>query len=302
MPNHPGGRWLPWLISVVMVAPLVVPLPHSDDSPLWRMVSGTSHVILFTVLAWQLAQCAPARLRGLKLWFGLAILAGLIEMWQLKIGRSAEWSDWFYGLLGATGAIGTAKLHSKLRVAVLLGLALIPPLWIGTLLAQEARAFPVLLDPQSIWARQGWTQQGGQVQPLDFSKFCFRANSSGEEVEYPGLFRPVFHCDWRGITALRGSIYWPNAMPTICAIRVDDQRGNPPYADRFQREMAITQGWNQIVIPSAELRMTPSGRELQMEQIQQWGIFLIAPPQFENFVLGCFALELGGGLNEEISL
>lgn len=295
MPNQPGGRWLPWLISVAVITPLVVPIPHSDDNPLWRMASGTSHVILFAVLAWQLGQCAPARLRGWKLWFGLAILAGLIEMWQLKIGRSAEWSDWCYGLLGATGAISTTKLHSKLRISVLLGLALIPPLWIGTLLAQEVRAFPVLLDPQSIWAKQGWTQQDGRVRALDFSKFCFSADLSREEVEYPGLFRPVAHGDWRGVTALRGSIYWPNAMPTICAIRVDDQRGNPPYADRFQREMAITQGWNQIVIPSAELRMTPSGRALQMEHIQQWGIFLISPPQFERLVLGYFTVELGEG-------
>lgn len=293
MPNHPGGWWLSWLIIVAVIAPLVVPLPHSADSPLWRMASGASHVILFAVLAGQLDQCAPARLRGWKLWFGLAILAGLIEIWQLKIGRSAEWSDWLYGMVGAAGAISTTRLHARLRLSLLLGLALIPPLWIGTLLVQEARAFPVLLDPQSIWARQGWTQQGGQVRALDFSKFCFTSDSSGEEVEYPGLFRPAVHSDWRGITALRGSIYWSNAMPTICAIRVDDQRGNPPYVDRFQREISITQGWNQIVIPSADLRMTPSGRELRLEQIQQWGIFLISPPQFESFVLGCFALELG---------
>ena len=291
MSRHWGGRFWPWSISAAVVALLLAPLPHAHENATMRMASGAVHALLWSIVDWQLVGRVPVRLRGWPLWLGLAALAGLLELLQPRVGRSAEWADWICGMAGATAVIATPRWRAGWRITLILGIALIPPLWAGTLWVQEVRAFPVLVDPYALWARQGWAQHGGRIRIRDFSQLWFDSGPTAEEAEYPGLFRSAAHSDWRGFAALKGSMYWPEAVPVVMAVRVDDQRGNPPYAERFQQEMVATQGWNQIMIPTTALQKTPGGRQLRLDQIQQWGVFLVSPPPFTHFILGEFVLD-----------
>jgi hypothetical protein len=91
---------------------------------------------------------------------------------------------------------------------------------------------------------------------------------------------------------LRADLFWPAPEPVGFAIRVDDHSGYPAAAERFQREFSITQGWNSVRIPAAELGRTSGGRPLRLESIRQWGVFLVSDKPLDYFLLGAVSLEL----------
>ena len=83
---------------------------------------------------------------------------------------------------------------------------------------------------------------------------------------------------------------------------MDDLPGNPPYAERFQREFAVTQGWNHVKIPAAQWGTASGGRAMNVEAIRQWGLFLVSATEgFDYFcLLRCVWLRrqaAAGGLN-----
>jgi len=94
------------------------------------------------------------------------------------------------------------------------------------------------------------------------------------------------------VKQLTTDVYWPGPESAVLVVRVDDRPGNPPYWDRFQREMNITQGWNRIWIPAAELAATSGGRPMNLQRISLWGVFLVGTESFDYVLLGPVELEL----------
>ena len=66
---------------------------------------------------------------------------------------------------------------------------------------------------------------------------------------------------------------------------MDDLPGNPPYAERFQREFAVTQGWNHVKIPAAQWGTASGGRAMNVEAIRQWGLFLVSATEGFDYFL-----------------
>ena len=87
-------------------------------------------------------------------------------------------------------------------------------------------------------------------------------------------------------------LFWPEAWPAVFAVRVDDRPGNPPYAERFQKEFAVTQGWNAVRIPAGEIAQTAGGRPTRLDQVRQWGVFLVSDVPFDYFSVGIVHVEL----------
>ena len=91
---------------------------------------------------------------------------------------------------------------------------------------------------------------------------------------------------------MQADLFWPEAGPAVFAVRVDDRPGNPSYAERFQKEFAVTQGWNAVRIPAEEIAKTPAGRPLRLDQVRQWGVFLVSDVPFDYFLVGTVRLEM----------
>ena len=156
----------------------------------------------------------------------------------------------------------------------------------------ETRAFPVLAQPGSRWADRGWTLNGVDLRIVREEGFKLSPSSGATTFAYPGFFREPIRQDWRGIRALQTDLFWPGPTSAVFAVRVDDRPGNSPYADRFQREFAVTQGWNAVSIPVAEIQRTSGGRPMRLDHVWQWGVFLVSDVSFDYFLVSTVRLDL----------
>ncbi len=285
-------RWAAASGGVAALLLLLMPLPLPPEGPDWRALGGSVHVGLFAGLAWLAGRALPPARRGWVLWTGLAMVSAGTEWLQPFVGRSAEWTDWLYGTAGAAGICGTWQWRRSVRWAGVIALGLWPLSWEGTMVYLESHAFPVIAQPSRLWAERGWSLNGVDLAVARTNVFRLNSDPPGVSIPYPGFFRTPVCSDWRGIRALRMDLFWPEAVPAVFAVRVDDRPGNPPYADRFQREFAVTQGWNRVRIPGKEIAWTAGGRPMRMDQVRQWGVFLVSGVSFDYFSVGTVRLDM----------
>lgn len=285
-------RWTAALAGAAALFFLLAPV-RLESLGFWgRALGGAGHVLLWAGLAWLIGRILPRDRRGWPLWLGLAAFAGLAEGLQSIVGRTPEWTDWFCGAGGAALVCATWSRRGLLRWSGAVALAALPLAWECVLQWGEVRAFPVLVRPGSLWAARGWELNGVELDIEVGRGFVATPMPDGEPIVYPGFFRAPARRDWRGVQRLETAIYWPGSAPAVFAVRIDDRPGNPPYADRFQREFAVTQGWNAVAIPVAELARTSGGRPLRLDNVRQWGVFLVSDMAFDYFCLGPVVLVM----------
>lgn len=281
--------------TVAALLVLLVPIDVSQIGRFGPAAAGSAHVALFASLAWLWRRSLPAWGQGWALWGGLALFSTAVEWLQPHLGRSAEWSDWLLGVTAAACICGDwgGRRRARIQWGGIIVLAVLPWAWEGGMLRMEQQAFPVVADPGAIWAHRGWSLTGVRLSAFPGTTFTVKSDafSSQVPVSYPGLFRALACSDWSAAKSLRTDIFWPESAGALFAIRVDDRRGNPPYADRFQREFSVTTGWNAVHIPITELGLTPSGRPLDLTSIRQWGVFLVSTGPFDYFLLDMVYLE-----------
>ena len=284
--------WAAALGGVAAVLFLLWPWPTTLGGHAMSAIGASAHVVLFAGLAWLLGRSlSPAR-RGWLLWLGLAVFSAIAEGLQPHVGRTAEWSDWFYGMGGAACMCASERWRGGFRWIPVLLLCLFPPTWETAMVRMESAAFPILAQPGSRWAKRGWSLNGVDLSVSGEEGFHLSRTSDTLSISYPGLFREPTRRDWRGIQAMQVDLFWPEAGPAVFAVRVDDRPGNPPYAERFQKEFAVTQGWNAVRISAEEIAQTAGGQPTRLDQVRQWGVFLVSDVPFDYFLVGTVRLEM----------
>ena len=292
-----GGWWLAALGSAAGLFLLLRPSAFPLAGRIGSAAGDSMHVAIFAALAWAWGRWMSARGRGWRLWVLLALFAAGMEWAQSFVGRSAEWMDVFYGAGGAAiicGSWAGRRLHA-IRWIALSALCLFPLFWEWTMFHAEVRAFPALVEMGTCWTSKGWTRNGVRLSGVQNGGIRVEAMPAGGKAggeAYPGIFRAAAQGDWRRIQMLQAEIFWPAPASAVMAFRVDDRPGNPPYAERFQRECAVTQGWNSVRISAAELQRTAGGRAMDLACIRQWGVFLVSGAPLDYFLLGNVRLEL----------
>lgn len=266
---------------------LLIPFPGGGDGRVWHALGGTAHALLFAGLAWLWTRPGTVRAPRWLTWLALALAAAGAEGLQTFAGRSAEVADWLFGTAGAACVCAGGGLRQRPWVLGLLlaAVAVCSPVWELGLWRMESRAFPVLAEPGAGWAGRGWNLNEVRLAIAADRRFRV-AGKTNPPAAYPGLFRIPVRRDWRGLAALRTALYWPGPAPAVMAVRVDDRPGNPPYAERFQREFAVTQGWNVVRLPLAEI-----GKTVDLAGIRQWGVFLVSPAAFDYFLMDAVRLD-----------
>ena len=285
-------RWTAALGGAAALLLLLVPLRLEPLGSWGRALGGAGHVLLWAGMAWWVGRGLSANRRAWPLWLGLTAFAGLAEGLQCFVGRTPEWTDWICGMGGAAMVCATWGRNGLLRLGSVLALAACPFIWLSGLRWVEVRAFPVLARPGSFWAARGWELNGVDLDIEAGRGFAATLAPAAEPGAYPGMFRQPARRDWRGLRQLNTAIYWPAAAPAVFAVRIDDRPGNPPYADRFQREFAVTQGWNAVEIPVEELARSSGGRPMRLDDVRQWGVFLVSNVPFDYFCLGPVVLVM----------
>jgi hypothetical protein len=291
------NRWTVALVCLAVVVLLLFPMRLPARGHVWQAAGGSLHALLFAGLAWIVGRKLPGRFRSWILWGALAVFSAGVEWIQPYLGRSAELVDWLYGAGGAACICSTwhLRLGAGIRWAAVLALGFFPLAWELAMWGLEINAFPVLAEPGTFWSGRGWTLNSVRVSAASENHLRVakdRGACKNNAAAYPGVFRAPAQSDWRRMQALQTAVFWPGPGPVLFAIRVDDRSGNPPYADRFQREFTATQGWNFVQIPVGELGRTAGGRHLQLGAICQWGVFLVSAVPFDYFLLRSVRLNL----------
>lgn len=265
---------------------LFYPFKVGGDPALWKEILPYGiHAGMWMGLVWSLWPLAKGRRSGQWLLFGLLVLAGgLSEIVQGLIGRTPEWRDWGMDTLGAMVAFLCGRGWRKSGVALGLGVAGMLFAIAGFRWSEEWHAYPVLADSTQRWSRYRWERNGVR---LWYGKRFFRAVREPDHAEaYPGIFRLPLRHDWSGSRGMELEVFWPrrNGTAGVLGIRVDDRDGNPPYDDRWQAEVPVTNGWNTILLDHDWL-VTPGGRRMDVRHIRSWGVFFVSSPKTNYFGL-----------------
>ena len=273
-----------WVFLVLVL--LFYPFKVGGNPALWKEILPYGiHAGMWVGLVWSLWPLAKGQRGGQWLLFGVLVAAGgLSEIAQGSVGRTPEWADWGMDTLGATVAFLCGRGWRKTGV----GLGLVAT---GVLIAiagarrgEEWHAHPVLADCSQRWSRYRWERNGVR---MGRGKRFFRVIRDAENAEaYPGVFRFPLRRDWSGSRGMELEIRWPrsNGGAGVLGVRVDDRDDNPPYNDRWQAEVAVTNGWNTIVLDRDWL-VTPGGRVMDKRKIRTWGVFFVSCPKTNSFGL-----------------
>jgi len=283
----PLPRFLRRLLVPAAVAGFVlffVPIPSSAPPLGWGvMLSEAYHALYFAFLVFVLLARAPlpgGRRGGLAAFLLASATAVVVELVQPAFGRSCELSDFVVGATAAavSAAVFSARLPFPRRavLAAAAGLVLLfsPVAARYVLLARPARAlFPRLYVPGELCFSAPW----------DFHGVALAADGTvtadGTEAEYPGLFRLAARGDWRAFSALALRVEWDGPEGAVGVLRADpaDKR-DPAYDERLQREVALSRGGNDILLPLDASRV-------DLSRMGPWGFFLVSPPPFHYFRL-----------------
>ena len=95
-------------------------------------------------------------------------------------------------------------------------------------------------------------------------------------AKYPGLRFDGPWPDWRGYRTLTIDIFSPadSTVLLVMMIKDDEIAG---YHDRFNRELRIDPGLNEIRIPVADIENSPENRRMDMSSLDAIHLFIIEP-------------------------
>jgi len=262
---------------------------------------------LFALRAWPGPDRGAPWRRTARVLGAAALLGITSELLQAPLHRSPDALDVARDLLGATLALalgpsrlsGAARLFPRnvLRGAVLLvlGAALMPLAEAATDEFAARRQFPILGDFESALELDRWTGSAERALSETFVRRGHRSLRVGLGTErYSGIALTYFPEDWGSYRTLRFQIYVPDPSPLTLTCRVHDARhteGEQVYGDRFNRRFELVPGWNAVVIPLADVRGAPRGREMDMGHIAGLGIFAVSLPEPRLFYLDDLRLE-----------
>lgn len=179
--------------------------------------------------------------------------------------------------IGPTVSRRWAFLSGALAIAVVI-VNCIP---LTGFLVDEGRAyrnFPLLAGFESSLELTRW---GGDAEiALDTSRVSEGNSSARIDLttrQYSGVSLRHFPGDWRGWNTLAFEVYNPGSRIELHYRVHDDlhQGDMQSYANRFNGTVLLNPGWNEILIPLAEIMHGPVGREMDLSRIRGFGIFVM---------------------------
>ncbi len=281
---------------------LLVPLVLAGSFPLFFMDLGLDpvgpmaqlnifgHFAFFALLSWYLSSLpymAGIHICRQILWVLLAVLflGGAIELIQGYLGRTPAWKDLGVNLLGGLFGLlffasGRARIPGfLLKSGQVMVLALCFFMFYGPVVTlwdmhMAARQFPVLSSFETRFESKRWI--GGEI-----DHELSRIGSASLRVElrpqrYSGTTFWRSFGNWEGYEVFSLSIHNPEPDPLDMTISISDRehsvkRGG--FHDRFNRELTLEKGWNDIRIQVSEIENAPAQRSMDLSRLSYVVIF-----------------------------
>lgn len=217
------------------------------------------------------------------------IVGASIELLQGRFHRTPSVSDLFRDIIGALVAIAflarqRKDIPNKLvrtfqAAATLLVIGALFPLAAAVTDEYAARkSFPVLSNLESPFELSRWECETG----CSIAKGVAPNGGGALEVPlkttlYSGASLKYFHRDWRGYAFLTFNLFNELDAPLRITCRIHDKwhedRGNK-YSDRYNVNLTLNPGWNNIRIPLSDVASAPKERRMDMAGIRSIGFFV----------------------------
>ena len=258
---------------------------------LWEL----GHVLFFFLTSWMLCKLTRYRFEGVSVFtihgivFLLVLVLGVaVEGLQMFFyGRSPDPQDILRNQLGclivlAFFACGKRHLRKKvlfqfqILIFILVLLVMIP---LGRAVVDECIAlsqFPLLSDFETPFEVDRWKENA----VFSVSEDVARHGHHSLKVQlttdtYSGVGLEYFPKKWSNYENLYISVFLPGEGQLELVCRVYDSEHNNEYTDRFNKSFLLEKGWNDLVIPFADIENAPIERLLYMNKIENIKLFVI---------------------------
>lgn len=251
---------------------------------LWNL----GHVFFFALTSWLLCSAfgkslpkLPGFIIQLMVFFTALVLGLVVEGLQMGIdGRTPDAYDILRNQLGCLialasscpGRTGKGKWKPLYRgvVVLLVVLALYP---LGRVITGDVFAlgnFPVLADFETACEIDRWQTKKRLVIQEDIvrhGRYALKGRFTTDTYSWVSLAHSPEN--WEGFSNLFFSVYLPEEeeeeLSLICHIQ--DSESDNRYKDLFKRRVTLEKGWNDVMIPLADVKEGPDDRQLNMQQI-----------------------------------
>lgn len=275
------------IVLFVLLCLLFLPLPANNLW--WREFFNSGHTALFALLSFviyrQIKSTAyfsnTVAVYPFVLFVGL-LLGALAELLQNFVQREASLNDLygdFFGLSAGLCLIAAYELKASRDrktsvislVAIsgsLLLIGISPLIQLSWLYVERKNAFPVVMDFDANWAScfarfnnvdllaRTSLSRHKSVYPVQFNR-----------GKYPGISVIEPEPDWSAYHSLRVNIFSGNKADVVLTLRVHDATHNQQFSDRYNKKLLIRSGMNEINIPLSRVAITPSGRDLDLQNV-----------------------------------
>lgn len=152
-----------------------------------------------------------------------------------------------------------------------------------------AKQFPVLADFETPFQRYRWVDMqllGEETGKVRHGKKAARVQLS--TAQYSGIALFHFPGNWQGYQTLRFSVYNPKTANLVLNCRIHDvhhKEHHLAYEDRFNQQFTLQQGWNDLIVPLEQVKNAPRGRAMNMQHIEEFGLFVMQQPSPQEVYL-----------------
>jgi hypothetical protein len=308
-----------WACTISGLLAILQYLQPPSRSLAWIAFLNAGHAPLFGAIALAMLQLLLATplanrsrlfLYGLAL--GLTILMGAFSEWlQIGADRNSDPRDFARDALGACAfllaaatwdrcALLNSRFSSGVRASCrgaalgMLTLAFTPGVLVAYAYAERAAALPALCDFAGTWETNFVTTSHAHLEHTSLPRASGGAVSAWHITFEPARFSTLKlvepYPDWAGYQRLRVVAQSELDRPIDLVLRIHDRHHDGRYSDRFNRSLTFLPGINEFVIPLAEIRSAPEGREMDLSAIRRLSLFAVAPK--ESFSLYLLELDL----------
>ena len=275
----------------------------------WYYARDAGHALLFglmaVILLWLLQLSFGQRLGRLLqysiAWLGVVGIGALSEYLQIATQRDADIIDWLRDIAGVTAFLALyftidsrlsdserkhrnrAKTPIRIAALAILAVAGIQMVMGAVAYLHRQTSFPkmhtfdnylerIFLEPSNaileyVDPPDEWVGRTSQVAKVTFLP-----------SKYTGLTFKEPYPDWRGYQALTLDVFSPLDSTLVLYISIYDCK-NPHYRDRYNGELQIQPGYNDLTIPLTDIEHGPIRRRLDLSTIQVIHMFVFKPRQ-----------------------
>lgn len=286
-----------WLKTVLflMVLLLFVGGPDNESHRIYKYIWDSGHLFLFAGLTYYALKYVVKldfdKVQALIIILILSLVVGLlIEIIQWFIGRSFEIkdiaSDFSGTLIGVfiysiTNTYIWYKERKVLYAFIMILLAFNTHSLIEVLIDEihMRQEFPNLAKLDSPYHLNRWNTNQAS---LSYSSKIHLTNEKSLMIKFlPGIYPSIslkhFIHDWSAHKNLTFNVFNENGSKLHVNLKIYDNKhikSGYIYGDRFNKEIVLNVGWNEINIPINNILNAPQNRKMNINKINTLSIFL----------------------------